>query len=584
MVEIKSGIELNLLNEHKNIKFPKRIMSQTIEKNKPLILDKKILDKRKIITNMFIHRFGRYFFGFEPVAFESFKINFANYFFHSESPLLDECKLLKNIFKKKNIKGRKLMALQNKINVGELYFCTLKSKKTKGEINEANIKEKFFGHSKNYSSVPSKDIISMEFYKVKKADEKKKNLKYYKYSKEVYSSEKNSNSNSEKIDLSQNKIKQIKNSNLTPEDNIKNINNFIKIDENDYSFENSNNDITQKKLSFINNSKSKNQTHEISINYNKKRTVCSTCPSRNFKNMVYNKTTFNSESSQLNKIKIYLKNPKTIVNNKSISYNSKYLNYAYKNRILKKPYKFQKLNEYYNQMNSLNDNSDSNFHNKESYNTNVNLNINENIFRKRNVITPYITRKSKPLELNHPKKLKYKRTLDSKIVGLKTYINRCNNKLIKLIDLNQTSVSKNSFSLKENNENNVDIKQLLTDKNSRLKKEGGEIKIKQIFKDAKTSLDKNITKNPKKDKRNFKKQIYRISDDMALFMVDKLYKTEIDLKCKRSEEIEFELDRKKRKEQNNSKLEKIRERTKQNYNQMIHLKTQLDFAKNKMLI
>jgi hypothetical protein len=235
-------------------------------------------------------------------------------------------------------------------------------------------------------------------------------------------------------------------------------------------------------------------------------------------------------------------------------------------------------------MNSLNEISDSNFHNKESYNTNANLNINENIFRKRNVITPYTTRKSKPLELNHPKKLKYKRTLDSKIVGLKTYINRCNNKLIKLIDLNKTSVSKNSFSLKENNENNIDLKKLLTDKNSRLKKEGGEIKIKQIFKDAKTSLDKNITKNPKKDKRNFKKQIYRISDDMALFMVDKLYKTEIDLKCKRSEEIEFELDRKKRKEQNNSKLEKIRERTKQNYNQMIHLKTQLDFAKNKMLI
>jgi hypothetical protein len=252
MVEIKSGIESRILNEHKNIKFPKRIMSQTIEKNKPLILDKKILDKRKIITNMFIHRFGRYFFGFEPVAFESFKINFANYFFHSESPLLDECKLLKKIFQKKDIKGRKLMALQNKINVGELYFCTLKSKNTKGEINEANIKEKFFGHSKNYSSVPSKDIISMEFYKVKKADEKKKNLKYYQYSKEAYSSEKNSGSNSENFDLSQNKIKPIKTNTLILGDNIKDINNSIKIDEKDYSHENSNNDITQKKLSFIN--------------------------------------------------------------------------------------------------------------------------------------------------------------------------------------------------------------------------------------------------------------------------------------------------------------------------------------------
>ena len=75
-----------------------------------------------------------------------------------------------------------------------------------------------------------------------------------------------------------------------------------------------------------------------------------------------------------------------------------------------------------------------------------------------------------------------------------------------------------------------------------------------------------------------------MSDDMALLMVDKLYKTEIDLKCKRSKKIEFELKRKKKKEQNDFKLKKIRERNKQYYNQMIHLKTQLDFAKNKMLI
>ena len=156
--------------------------------------------------------------------------------------------------------------------------------------------------------------------------------------------------------------------------------------------------------------------------------------------------------------------------------------------------------------------------------------------------------------------------------------------VIKLIDINKTSVSKNSFSLKENNENNVDIKKLLTDKNISLKKEEEKFEFQQIFKDAQTSLDKKVKKDPKKDKRNFKRQICRMSDDIALFMVDKLYKTEIDLKCKKSEEMELELDRKKRKEQSDYKLGKIRERTKLNYNQMIHLKTQLDFAKNKMLI
>ena len=582
MVEIKSGIESNLLNEHKNIKFPKRLMSQTIEKNKPLILDKKILDKRKIITNSFNHKFGRYFFGFQPVAFEIFKINFAKYFFHSESPLLDECRILKKIFKKKKKKRKKIMPLQNKINVGELYFCSLKSKKTKEEINEANIKEKFFGHSKNYSSLPSRDVISMEFYKVKKEDEKKKNLKYYRYSKEAYSSEKNSDSNSEKIDLSQIKINQGKNNILILGDKGKDKNNLIKIDENDYSFENSNDDIKQKKLNFINNSKSKNKTQEILMNLNNRKTLYSTHPSRNLKNMVYNKTTFNTESSRLNKVKINLKNPKKLINNnKSISYNSKYLNYINKNRKLNKPYKFYRLKEYNNQKDSLNDNSDSYFHNKESCNTNVN--INENLFRKRSLITPHITKKSKPFEINHPKKLKYKRTLDNKIVKLNTYIKRCNNKLIKLIDINKTSVSKNSFSLKESNENTVDIKKILIDKNIKLKEPDNEIEIQQILKDAQTTYDKNV-KNPKKEKRNFKNQIFRMSDDMALFMVDKLYKTEIDLKCKRSEKIEIELDQKKKKEKDESKFEKIRERTKQNYNQMINLKTQLDLVKNKMLI
>ena len=358
MVEIKSGIESKILIDHKNIKFPKRIMSQTIEKNKPLILDKKILDKRKIITNLFIHKFGRYFFGFEPVSFENFKLNFAKYFFHSESPLLDECRVLKKIFKKKK-KKRKIMSLQNKINVGELYFCTLKSKKTKGEINEANIKEKFFGHSKNYSSVPSKDIISMEFYKVKKLDEKKKNLKYYNYSKEAYSSEKNSDSNSEKFDLSQNKIMHEKNNTLTIGNKIKDLNYFIKIDENDDSLENANNDIRQKNLNSTKNNKNENKTQEIIINFDNRRAAHSTLLNRNNNNMVYNKTTFSSESVQLNKMKINFKNPKKKIKNKSISYNSKYLNYAYKNHILYKKYKFQKLNDYYNQMNSLNDNSDS---------------------------------------------------------------------------------------------------------------------------------------------------------------------------------------------------------------------------------
>ena len=567
MVEIKSGIESNLLNEHKNIKFPKRLMSQTIEKNEPLILDKKILDKRKIITNSFNHKFGKYFFGFQPVAFEIFKINFAKYFFHSESPFLD----VKKYFKKKKKKRKKIIPLENKINVGELYFCSLKSKKTKEEINEANVKEKFFGHSKNYSSLPSRDIISMEFYKIKKEDEKKKALKYYRYSKEAFSSEKKSDSNSEKIDLSQIKIKKGKNNNL------------IKIDEKDYSFENSNNDIRQKKLNFINNSKSKNKTEEILMNLNNKKTLYSTHPSRNLKNMVYNKVTFNTERNTLNKIKINLKNPKKLINNnKSISYNSKYLNYINKNRILNKPYKFYKLKEYNNQKDSLNDNSDSYFHNKDSYNTNVN--INEYLFRKRKVITPHITKKSKPLEINLPKKLKYKRTLDNKIVKLNTYIKRCNNKLIKLIDVNKTSVSKNSFSLKENNENTVDIKKILIDKNIKLKKPDNEIEIQQIFKDAQTTFDKNVKKNPKKEKRNFKNQIFRMSDDMALFMVDKIYKTEIDLKCKRLEKIENELDRKKKKQKDESKFEKIREKAKQNYNQMINLKTQLDLAKSKMLI
>ena len=570
-------------------KLPQNLISLNIEKRKPITLDREILKKRKIITNIFNKNFGKSIFGFMPESLEIFKNNFQKFFFNSKSPLLGQSKLLRNIFNKKK-KRRKGRSLQSKIDMGVLYFYSLRAKKTKNDVTDTNQKEKYFGLSKNFTTNPSKDIVEYEFFKVKKEDEDNKKNKYYRMyiqnNKDIYSS-RNSDSNSEQNDFFKNKTENPRKSSeqndffkdktenprkssvLTLTNSRTYNNNYIKIDENDnnidikeYNYKTTGKNNTQKNLENLRNSNASPSSF------------------KNRKNLF--SQTVTSGYIPIGKLKVNSFNLKNIENNSSPKHNS----ISYKNvYLLNKPYKIKKnsLNKNLNYLYSNNNNfGDITNHEKDYYMTTYG----ENSSRLNNLISSSFKKSKNFIGIKTPKKLIFKRNIDNKIVNLNTYTNKCNDKLIKLIDVNKTAKSHKKLFSKTTNEKDkfqVDIKKLLIDKKIKLKKPlKNKSEIKQIFRQAQKAANKKMKKNPKKEKRTFAKQLNRMPDDLALLMADKIFRSEIKLGCKRANEIEKELNKKVRKDKKEIRINKLREITKKNYDHMVYLKNLISYEKDKI--
>lgn len=579
-MEVKLNNKISLTNRNsKKIIFPQTIMNQTIEKTRPIKLGKEILAKRKIITNLFNKKFESYLFNIKPEALAIFEENFKNYLFHSSSPLLNEIPVLKRLFRKK----KKFPTLKSKINVGQLFFCSLNSKKTKKDINEVNFKERFFGHSKNFTSNPSKDLEDYELYKVRKADEDRRNLKLYRQ----YSNE----NSSEKDDSIKKEKKYRKHSILNLSNNKAYHNNFIKIKEND----DNNNNVDENKIGYMkklfdnkinmkkNNIENKIKNKTIKEFFKNKNPLYTY---RNRNNTVYHSTRFDLDKRTLNKKTVIYKFSNKERNNNSITYSNKNYNYFKNSSLINNHSNLLKLkNIKMNSINNLKNNFCNLSHSKKYYNTSRG----DNSFRISNIISPIIKRNKKLEDNNKHKKLFTKKNLNIKIEGLNSYTNKCNYKLIKLIDINKSSVAKNISSMnKKNDELHVDIKELL--KNKRIKIEEPPFKkkleIEEILNEAKEIENKIEKKTQEKkhitQKRIFEKQLSKMSDDMALLMVDKFYKTEIDLSSKRDYEKEIELEEKIKKEKNEIKFSKLREKNKKFYHQITCLKAQINMEKNKI--
>ena len=558
--------ELDVNCERIKGKFPKNLISFNIEKRKPIILDREIYRKRKIIANIFNKRFGKSFFDFKPEALAIFENNFKKYFFHSKSPLLDQSKVLRKIFKK-NIKRRKIRELQNKIDMGQLDFYSLRTKKTKKDVTDSNRNEKYFSHSKNFSINPSKDIVELEFIKVKKEDEDNKHKKYFRMyiqnNKDIYSS-KNSDSNSEQIDFSQNKNKQhTKHSLLTLTNRKTYSNNYIKINENE-------NNIDIKEYNY--KKRGKNKTEEILENLNNVNSLYSSFRNKNNNINSFNKTV-TSELNDINKLKLnsLIQNNSSSRNN-SISYKNGYL--------LQKPFRLQKNWDNFNYLYSTNYNNINQSTNQEK---GYNFTTKEENSNGVNGLNSLLFKKNK--QLNPTKKKVFKRNFDNKIINLNTYTNKCNNKLIKLIDVNKTTISQNKFFSKKNKDDifQVDIKKLLIDKKIKTKKPiKNKSEIKQIFRQTQKIANKKLKNNPKKEKRNFAQHLNRMSDDLALLMADKIFRAEIKLRCKRAVQREKEMSIMVNKDKKEIRINKLREKAKQNYNHMVYLENLISYAKRKV--
>ena len=550
---------LTSISEDSTIKFPNTIMAQTLENRKPIFLNEEILEKTKIINK----KFGKFFLKIKPESLEVLEKNFLQYFFNPTSPLLDQYPALKKIFSEK-----KRLSLKHKINAGQLYFYSLKTNQTKKERIETNGKMRVFNHSQNFTTNPSKDFYEYELYKYKK-NQSKKNLPFYKpNNKDIHSFEKKTDSISEYINSNLKKTKYKKNSRLNLSRNKRYFNSFIKNKTND----NNKNNSERIKM----NNKEKNKTQElfgilkskiplfsgfIKINNNNKNNK-----SNDSNNSYFGKINKNFKINQ----KLNMK--KSLINN-SISYNSKNSNYFNKNNsLLSKPNNILKSNNNKkNLINSVNNNSNSTYPQKE-YNTDRG----ENSFRTSNRISPIIKKNHHlNLSIQLKKMLIKKNNLDYKIDGLNSYINKFNDKLIKLIDVNKTSVSK-KLSLKEKkDENYVDLRKLLLNNKKIIRTQfGKKFEIEDILNEAK-NIDNSEAE--KREKRNFEKNLSRMPDDMALYMVDRFYKTELDLSRQRDQERMIELNIKKKKEEKENNIKKLREKTNQNHHKIIYLKNKIFF-------
>ena len=202
----------------------------------------------------------------------------------------------------------------------------------------------------------------------------------------------------------------------------------------------------------------------------------------------------------------------------------------------------QKYDSYYNNLNNdikkeIYDNSLSQSHRdsssdknekddkKEIENTNENKVESRNEIR-RNFIT--LNQKSSFEKYLRRKNKKFKNKFNSEVKLLNNFTNKCNNKLIKLIDSNFL-ISAKDKKKKQNKKANFDITRLLLDdeisKKFFAKFDRAKNTIKPIVKRAVKDLTKFDKRNKDLGRKNFIKNINNMPTDLALFFIEELYRT-----------------------------------------------------------
>ena len=126
------------------------------------------------------------------------------------------------------------------------------------------------------------------------------------------------------------------------------------------------------------------------------------------------------------------------------------------------------------------------------------------------------------------KKRKFKNKFNSEVQLLNNFTNKCNKKLIKLIDSNFL-ISTKDKKKRQNKKVNFDITRLLLDdeisKKFFAKFDRTKNTIKPIVKRAVKDLNKFDKRNKDLGKKNFIKNINNMPTDLALFFIEELYRT-----------------------------------------------------------
>ena len=540
--------DLDFLYELTEPIFHKDIMTQKMDKKKSLSLSAEITLRKKKIKEMFDLRFGKFFFKFKPESLLVLENQLKKYYFSPHSKFMYQFPRLR----KKLLLNKKLNydTLSSKINVGSLvYLSETEKNKTKKEM--LSKKENILTFSKNFLTQNTKDVVGSEISKFKFWDRNSRRIKKY-FSKKYGQKGENNDSGSEKEGGKEAIFSSKTSKNLDAILNNKtektkfNSNSYDKMNKNeiigfDGEFKKSNfiiegnYDISQ--INFINPSKTYNI--EKSIN-------------RNITNL------------KLNNI-----NKTTTLNN--------------------------------NNMNTIN----------ESSLPSITLNsFNENDTHKSTKLElPLFPRNTKKIKTKLQKSLifnnskrnymqsssKHKRNLNKQVKDLNSHTIKCNYKLYKLIDGN--IIPKLSEKIKQNKEE-FDINNDLYDQKKNNEKEqksscfdfyeiekltkkikdGGINGINSLIKEANNNnLEQD--KYKKRELRLFPKKIFKMKDDYALQMVERLFSAH-KISKEKPPEIR-ETIKEEREKKHHKKIITLRKKTKFNHERIIKMGISLTKEKDR---
>ena len=492
--------------------FREGVMKQSISKKNDIRLDEKIENKKSIISNLFIQKFGPNFFN-KYRFIDEFKTMFGKYLLDING-LNNNNYSIKDIILKRKKKKINKKELNTKINMGNMTFLNLRANIVS---NKSLFNDKLFYLSKNFSiSDTEKDIMTNINKRAKKNitlyNKNLSNLnKSKKYNQMLTTNNKeiiNKKNSSEIIDNSDNKKKKkIIHGNSSSQKNIVLHKKFINLKK--YLISNKNN----KDKTFGNSSSNNQQYYETEKNNNNN---LFSNPLLLYNNNISNKYQKKDENntnslSSISQTEVY--NPK--ISNFILS---KYNNFSLESEgKIKSPYITKNMsdseisnniiNNYYKSL-STNETNGENKNNKKistTINSAINLNtkINFKIF---------------------------KTNIDNQTNLLNKYMNKCNKRLVKIIDGNlRKKIETNEVKIIKRKHNANLVKDLLDKKISKkiLKKYNKSMKtIKPVLKMSQND-EKDLNKNKDKnaDKNYFLNNYKNMDDNLALFYVGELYNT-----------------------------------------------------------
>ena len=544
----------NLYIKEKIPLFRENIMKQNISKKIDILLDSQIEEKKTIIHNLFINKFGPNFFQKDNVI-DEFKLMFGKYLLNTID-IKENNKDSNDIANKKKKTKTKEKELSTRINMGNMTYLDLRENIVS---KKSLMNDKLFYLSKNLMvSNDEKDVLSKFLPSNKKKSKIYKNIKLQSNDKEIDKNfSENVVDNNKDIDNSD-YIKPI-NYSLSQGDMLypkkiinlkKYLMNYKKREERSiesFDSKNQQNYETEKKNNFLYKNPILLYNPNINTNYetkieNNSNSLLSNSQTNFFTPQISNYILPKYNNTLLESDKMKLKTMHLIKNSSDSDISNFLIN---------------------NQCKSLSTNE-----------TNQEKIFNKNYLKRYNSLINFHSRKISK---------QFKTNFDSKANLLKNYIKKCNKRLVKLIDCNTGKKIQIDPIKGRKKLNNIALIKSLIDKkisNKVLKSyKGQKLKIKPILKMSQNDENK-LSHDKKTEEKYFFKNYKTMKDNMALFFVGRLFNTK---------NIKFHLGdiRKQRKEiekQKNKKiLDRIRKKLFVNNLKIKKIKIFLKYENNKVM-